>query len=393
MLGQFGRITGGLEGSKLRNAFSGIGGGGCRWCTEVSIADDFIERKVTTKEEAKANSLNGQKFQRLKANRKECETFPSKHRMDHFYYRPFRLRKESTMFPRKMKRAVRETVKSEGFRVVELKKLPQSERTVKQRNMSTVEEETPVPVYTGYTPSLHAVNLSPLTFAANLRVLNELRLIRPKFKPFNLLDFGTGVGSATLATAAVFNKGKWTRDRRYKIEGSRGTFTEDQQFMMAEHGWYRGTHLHTSPIFLDPSLLSPPWARTSSLHFPHVLTPVHVLSRFVALSPQRRRSHKLPPTPTNGPHLLPPPQGMSLKQVTCIERSDGMANIGEKILEDIFTDTNKRRQDRVKHLEIKWLRGLRDLSENDEFDIVVVSKTLEEIGEETFPSFPQPKKQ
>lgn len=64
-------------------------------------------------------------------------------------------------------------------------------------------QETPPPTYEEVTTATYAATRFPGTFAAIVRVFDELKSRLPNFKPRNMLDFGAGPGTAVWAAQEV----------------------------------------------------------------------------------------------------------------------------------------------------------------------------------------------
>ncbi|GMH39551.1 hypothetical protein BSKO_07449 [Bryopsis sp. KO-2023] len=68
-------------------------------------------------------------------------------------------------------------------------------------------QETPTPSYEEMTAATYAATRLPGTFAAVVRVLDELKVRMPAFKPHKMLDFGSGPGTAIWAAQEVWHEG------------------------------------------------------------------------------------------------------------------------------------------------------------------------------------------
>lgn len=64
-------------------------------------------------------------------------------------------------------------------------------------------QESPPPTYEEITTATYAATRFPGTFAAIVRVFDELKSRLPDFKPKSMLDFGAGPGTAIWAAQEV----------------------------------------------------------------------------------------------------------------------------------------------------------------------------------------------
>lgn len=64
-------------------------------------------------------------------------------------------------------------------------------------------QETPPPSYEELTTAAYAATRFPGTFAAIVRIFDELKARIPSFKPDKILDFGSGPGTTIWAMQEV----------------------------------------------------------------------------------------------------------------------------------------------------------------------------------------------
>mmetsp|Transcript_41724 Transcript_41724/g.163730 ORF Transcript_41724/g.163730 Transcript_41724/m.163730 type:complete len:316 (-) Transcript_41724:2614-3561(-) len=71
---------------------------------------------------------------------------------------------------------------------------------------------------------------------------------------------------------------------------------------------------------------------------------------------------------------------LCVKDVTLIERSNYLARIGRGILDTAFLRVDRKTSKPSHPVAMKWVRGFRDVGTDERFDLVLASKSFQELG-------------